>query len=185
MPQMLHDPPAPIIVLLRLDEPLPKPLILRHRSRANLLPRDSKLTAARRPNRSRHVVVSKHIPPDVGHRMFGMTVFFPRLAKRLDLVGASGHEDAAQVGVAIALYEADVQRLEGGYVVVGLGVRMPGFRVAVLVAVQEDDRLGEGGVVRNDVGQVGHCFAAFVDGRVQGRVGVVDRVDGAFPAGSG
>lgn len=84
--------------------------------------------------------------------MFRMSVLLPRLPKRLDLVGTAGDEDAAQVGVAVALHEADVQRLERRHVVVVFRIRMPGLRVPVLVAVEENDRLGEVGVVRDDVG---------------------------------
>ena len=53
-------------------------------------------------------------------------------------------------------------------------VVMPG----VAVGVHEDGRVGEVGVVVYDIGQVHHCFSAFILRGAQWRVGVVDRVDG-------
>lgn len=151
----------------------------------NLFSRDRELTTTCGTNRFRHLIVLKHVAPDVRHQMLCAPVTLPRFPEGLDLIWTSRDEDAAQVGVAVALDEANVQRFEGGNVVVGLRIGVPRLRVAILVAVEEDDGLGKVGIVLDDVGQIGHRLSALVDGRMKGGVGVVDRVDCAVPAAGG
>ena len=108
---------------------------------------------------------------------------------------------AARVGVAAQVHEAvldDEVELEGAHghdVVVERGVVVPGFQEAFAVGVEEGHHGGEGVVVVVDyVGQVGHGFAALVDGCGEevggggggggGWLGWVDDVDGPLPAAS-
>ena len=90
--------------------------------------------------------------------------------------GAAGVPGAAQVHVAEAQHAGGVEALDGlDGVVAQEGVVVPG----VAVGVHEDEDGGQGGVVRDDVGEVGHYFVAFVEGGGErGRGGVVDGVEG-------
>lgn len=151
----------------------------------DLFPRDRELTAACGTNRFRHLIILKHVAPDVRHQMLCAPVTLPRFPEGLDLVWTSRDEDAAQVGVAVALDEANIQRFEGGNVIVGLRIGVPRLRIAVLVAVEEGDGLGKVGIVLDDVGQISHRLSALVDGRMKGGVRVVDRIDCAVPAAGG
>lgn len=65
---------------------------------------------------------------------------------------------------------------------------MPGAGPAGAVGVEENVDVREGFVVVDDVGEVGHCFAGFVDrgavaGWGSGVGGQVDDVDYALPGG--
>ena len=100
---------------------------------------------------------------------------------------ASGVPVAAQVHVAVALHERDLEGAQRVDVVVERGVGVPGGEEAGAVGVEEDEGGGEAGVVVDDVGEVGHGFAAFVHGGREGGGGVVagggiNGVDCCLPA---
>ena len=94
---------------------------------------------------------------------------------------------AAQIHIAAALHERDLEGPQRVDVVVEGGVGVPGGEEARAVGVQEREGRREAGVVVDDVGEVGHGLAAFVHGGGEGRVrgvgrGGVDGVDGRLPA---
>ena len=99
----------------------------------------------------------------------------------------------AKVDITILLYEGKLEGIQGVDVGVEGGIRVPSREEAGAVGVQEGECSGEGVVVVDYVGQVGHAFAAFVEGGcedwvgVQGRGGYglggwIDDVKGALPA---
>lgn len=98
---------------------------------------------------------------------------------------AAGVPVAAQIGVAVAAHKVGAQFAQRVDVVVKGGVGVPGSPEAVAARVDEGHDGGEGVVVLDYVGEVGHGFVAFVGRGVQGGVGVVDRVDGVLPAVGG
>ena len=80
---------------------------------------------------------------------------------------------------------AEIKSVEAVDDVIVLSIGMPGARVAIAVAVDEDGDVGEGVVVGGEVGEVGVGFTAFVyeelegigfvlAGSVDGGVGDVD-----------
>lgn len=94
---------------------------------------------------------------------------------------------AAEINVAVFLYEGYPQRSQGGDVVVEGGVRVPGGEEARAVGMQEGEGGRQVGVVVDYVGEVGHGFPAFVHwrcqgGGVRGIGGGVDGVDCCLPA---
>ena len=67
-----------------------------------------------------------------------------------------GLPGTAEIRVAAPLDEVETERFDGADVVVEPGVGVPALEVAVAVAVEEDDGGGEGVVVVDYVGEVGH-----------------------------
>ncbi len=96
---------------------------------------------------------------------------------------------AAEVDVAVLLDVGDLEGAQGVDVVVERGVGVPCVAEAAPVWMDEGEGSGEGGVVVDDVGEVGHGFVAFVlwgcEGCVGGGGGGVDGVDCVLPAAIG
>lgn len=94
---------------------------------------------------------------------------------------------AAEINVAVFLYEGYPKRSQGVDVVVEGRVRVPGGEEARAVGMQEGEGGRQVGVIVDYVGEVGHGFSAFVHWRCQGG-GVrvvgrgVDGVDCCLPA---
>ncbi len=80
---------------------------------------------------------------------------------------------AAQVHVAALLHKGEPEGSQGVDVVVEGRVGVPGGEEAGAVGVEECEGRGEGGVVVDYVGEVGHGFAAFVHGGREGGAGGV------------
>ena len=59
---------------------------------------------------------------------------------------------------------------------------MPSLRIAASVMMEEGDCRGEVVVVFDEVGQVGVCFATFVEAGVKRGGGIVYGVDCSLPA---
>ena len=175
MPQILHDPPTRPILQLRIQHPPPIPLILAPPPPQHLRPRHGKLRAARGADLARGLRARKQLPPYLRRHV--------RVIPLLHLT--PGVPVAAQIDVAVAAHEVGAQFAEGVDVVVEGGVGVPGGPEAVAARVDEGHDGGEGVVVLDYVGEVGHGFVAFVGGGVEGGVRVVDCVDGVLPAVGG
>ena len=109
MPHILQDPPAKVIPQLRLDDPLPYPLIGLLLPHQDPIPRHDKLRTARRANLLGDLdVLSKHVLESLGHGMLDAILDLAVLvqlderwvAVRLDFAVAAWDGDASQVGEA-------------------------------------------------------------------------------------
>jgi hypothetical protein len=208
MPQILQHSPTMWIIQLSRYQPLPHLYIILQRSLVDLLTADSELRAARREYRHPRVLVpprvvetrrqvdgagtSRHaveywcrclvhqLIPDLACDVAVDALRVPLVAARIPV--------AAEVDIAIRSHSVEVEEAHGDDVVVQWGVDMPRLEKALAVGVEEGhDRGNFAVVVVDNVGEVGHCFMAFVHRRYEGvgsevRTGGVDDVDGSLPA---
>lgn len=165
MPQELHHPPTRRIVLVGIDNPLSESDIIFARPLEDLLPRHGELRTAggadffrfrqelllvrctcihgRCLGRGRRRVQRRctRSVEDFGPDLFG------DVAVEAVLGLAAGVPVAAQVDVAVALDEVELEGAHGCYVIVKRGVDVPGHEEAGAVGVEEGDGGGEGVVV--------------------------------------
>ena len=178
MPQILKHPPTPRIVQLRVDQPLLHADVIPNRPRQYRIPRHRKLRTTRRPHRDLVVVRliedgrvswqrTRSARPRVEQR--GGCIAHdagPGIAGDVGVgaaaVRAAGVPVAAEIDVAGAGDGVEAEELEGVDVGVEGRVGVPGCEEAGAVGVDECDCGGEGWVVVDDVGEVGHGFFAFV-----------------------
>ena len=178
MPQILKHPPAPRIIQLRVDQPLPHADVIPNRPRKYRVPRHRKLRTTRRPHRDLVVVRlvedrcicrqrTRPSRPRVEQR--GRCIAHdarPGVAGDVGVgaaaVRAAGVPVAAEIDVAGAGDGVEAEELEGVDVGVEGRVGVPGGEEAGAVGVDEGDGGGEVWVVVDDVGEVGHGFFAFV-----------------------
>lgn len=115
MPQKFHNPPTPPITHLRLQNPIPKPLIIALRPLQHPLPAHRKLRAARLPNSEWHIWLSplsdrrssihlRRRPREDIHIHVWRDVFVLRV--RLQ---AAGVQVAAEVHVAVLRDEIELE----------------------------------------------------------------------------
>ena len=172
-PQELHHAPALRIALPRLHDPVAERDIIRPWALTDPLPAHCELRAARggdflaagdvvrlfvlrrrkKGRWRRHV--GENLAPDLRRDVFVRPVRGQ----------AAGVPVAAEIHVAVLLHEGDLQGVQRGDVGVQGRVGVPGGEEAGGVGVQEREGAGERGVVVDDVGEVGHAFVAFVEGR--------------------
>ena len=178
MPQKLHHAATLRIALPRLHHPAAEGLIVLPRPLQHPLPAHRKLRAARRADLFRDLMAAPVIP----HRLSSVRREdargrvaedgLPHLGRDVPVEAvrgqAAGVPVAAEVDVAVGLDEGEAQCVQGGDVGVQGRVGVPGGEEAGGVGVQERERGGERAVVVDEVGQVGHAFVAFVQGRGQG-----------------
>ena len=188
MPQELQHPPTPRITQRRIHDPLPQRFIIAQRPLQHPVPTNRELRTTCRPHLTGHILrlrerrfryPAENIPPDFRRDVFVLAVGF----------FAAGVPVAAEVDVAVLLDVGDLEGAQGVDVVVERGVGVPCVAEAAPVWMDEGEGGGEGGVVVDDVGEVGHGFVAFVlwgcEGCVGGRGGGIDGVDCVLPAAVG
>lgn len=203
MPQELHHAPTRRIVLVGIDNPLPESDIVLARPLEDLLARHGELSTARGADffRFRQKLLLGHCCPGRGSRRVQRRSTRPVEDLRPDLLSDVAVETvggpaarvpvAAKVDVAVALNEIELESAHGCYVIVERGVDVPGHEEAGAVGMEEGDGGGEGVVVVDQVGEVGHGLVAFVQrggellGVCDGCFGGVDGVDCALPAVGG
>lgn len=166
MPQELHHPPARRIVLVGIDNPLPESDIIFARPLEDLLPRHGELRTARGADFFRfgqEFLLVVRCTCTRGHCLGRGRRRVQRRGTRSvedlgpDLLGdvavetvvgfAAGVPVAAEVDVAVALDEVELEGAHGCYVIVERGVDVPGHEEAGAVGVEEGDGGGEGVVV--------------------------------------
>lgn len=162
MPQELHHTPTRRIVLVGIDNPLPESDIIVARPLEDLLSRHGELRTARGADFfwfRQELLLGRHCCTGRGSRRVQRRGARSVEDLRPDLVGdvavdtvgglAAWVPVAAEVDVAIALDEVELEGAHGGYVIVERGVDVPGHKEAGAVGVEEGDGGGEGVVVVN------------------------------------
>lgn len=155
MPEKLQHPSALRIALIRIHNPLPKRLIIALRPLQHPIPGHGELRATRRPHLLRGLLYPgkqrlgrplENLLPHLGVDVRVLAVLV--LAARVPV--------AAKVCVAVLLDEGEAEGAEGVAVGVEGGIGVPGGGEAGFVRVNEGEGGGEGGVVVDYVGEVGH-----------------------------
>lgn len=170
MPQELQYPPTVRITQVRIHHPLPQTLIIAQRPLQHPVPTNGKLRTTGRPHLARHIVrlrkrrfrcAFENFLPYFRRNVFVLAMRF--FAARIPV--------AAKVDVAVFLHVGESECAEGVDVVVEGGVGVPCVAKAAAMRMDEGKGGGEGGVVVDYVGEVGHGFMAFVLRGCEGRVG--------------
>lgn len=167
MPHILKNPSTPTILQRRPQQPVSHAHQVLSRHRQHLHPRKGRQRAARNleprspmsSDRGRRLVVAQidmrsRSRDTLEYAGVGKEVVPDVVGDEIVAVGVSVAAVigiAAEVGVAVALDERELDIAEGVDIVVEGGVGMPGTREARAVGVDEDQYRGEIGIIVDDV----------------------------------
>lgn len=143
MPEVLHDPATDIIRQLGLQKPFLKPNVAAQGTFPDLSARHGELGATGGGDDLWDVRVIEQSAPRIGKCVLCCAPFVPRVPERLDLIGATGDEVAAEIGVAVSLDKVELQHPHVQHIVMLLKLGMPGPWIAVAMTVEEDDDGGK------------------------------------------
>lgn len=141
MPRILHNPPTQLILQFRLDQPLPKPLIITLGPLMNLPPRNPKLRTTRNTHFIRNLHSGKQLHEACLEVFTGVHVFAVGIGVRTDFHRTPENPRTAEVNVALFLEIRDLKVAEHTDAVV------VGIIVVPLVSLGMDEQEGFGKTV--------------------------------------
>ena len=181
VPRLLEDAAGDMVLEVSVQKPVTVMLPCRERDGLDSFARGRELRAARCAEDFGHGDVGPvEVGPDACEVYLFQLVPILFLGVDVDVVGAAGFWVTAEIEVADAGDVVVAELAEHlGQVPVLQVVIVPCF----LAGVDEDAGVGEIVVVVDNVGEVDHCFVAFVDGWMERGGWVVCEVDGRVEVG--
>ena len=190
VPRILHHSAAQVVVQFCLKQPSPIPLIVTPRSLQYGVPGHSKLCATGRSHNIRYrkpreqYLESLFVVSPSPHALElgisnGLSMVFLLHGMYFGRTAYSPH--TSQVHAPLLLYVWHLQSLKHPLAVVQWIIVVP----LVPLSMQEDANGRKVVVVVDDVGEVGHCFTAFVHWHCQGRVWRIRDVNLLVPCRKG